>query len=1176
MSGSRLAAAVSAIVASALAWGGLANAVISQPEVSIPSDYTATATPPEATTQVVCPAVKRVVYRYYSADGQLLREEAQIASAEPTPLRPPLNRPAGTGASTWVYGTPDGAPTSRVADTDKPDPTAGSEVAGDTVVTLVAQDKTTVAAYFHSGTAITDTQVHTQGGHVTTVPLAHATHHGSTYFAYWSLTPDGDEVDPTTVTLTEDTHFYAVFKSGHEVQFDSQGGSDVIPDHFTQSPYNPPASRTPSRPGYDFAYWSLTPDGEAFTPEATPEDDFTLYAHWTPRTDTPYRVVHWKEAREGERYVIATNEKKTGTTEQVVRAEPIDITDDSIVVGGKHLSVHYLYNAERSQPTEAEIDGSGETVINLYYDRPRVTLTYAASILPETRLVRQPDGALVETPYDWTGFFYNRLLPALETVVREDPESHGIELDTDALNKKKIATFFEKIAARVTPGAVLGYPGNLKPVTDYTADTPVNFPRRDGNFGSIIVKTLRAPNGLAYAKSYKNFRAGLSTIPLVEDFDREFLENASFPLEFTVRIKPKAGTAPRPGYFDFTVTVPVTAAEMWADSLYVYHTPNAGGQGRLTNTPDAPPFDTLYPRLFSESDPTGAYSVHYVEVDPNRRGQPMLPETTAQGKPDPKKALGGNNVDILTENIISPGRDIRFSELQDEDYIPIPGFTTLESGGIKQIQTVNKGTPDESKHRFVRYLRNSYTVTYVANGGPGGDVKSRVLYDFPLSSAKVPNYVPNKTIRERDDAVFVGWYDNPDLLGKPVDTVAERMPTHDFILYAKWRTQDYTVRFHGWDPQSFVDAPIEKEVTKHSGQRLTAAEREPNVPEGFERRQFRGWYYLDGASARPFLSSTPIHRDYDLFPFWPIMHTRVVYDAGKGSGTVPVDSERYNRMAGAVALPAPDLHGPDGQEFAGWVIQGRDDTLYRPGERFSLMPSKNDVVRLIAVYRPGPRDATLTYMPNGADAQPLLGRFSDLAKVTVLPEDTFTRPGYRFLGWSLTANGEPIACGPGTAMLVPAGHSRLYALWHAEAVAVTIRKVDGSGTLLSGAGFSLGDPEAAVADATPLTPGEQDGTFSVTVQPGRHYWLHETTAPAGHELMPIPIAFHVSDGTVVLDEPDALPNVSVSGTTLTISNVPAGHLPATGGRGHLPYLAGGVLLLIAALYLQRRPITRRK
>ncbi|MCL2465421.1 MAG: SpaA isopeptide-forming pilin-related protein, partial [Micrococcales bacterium] len=138
-------------------------------------------------------------------------------------------------------------------------------------------------------------------------------------------------------------------------------------------------------------------------------------------------------------------------------------------------------------------------------------------------------------------------------------------------------------------------------------------------------------------------------------------------------------------------------------------------------------------------------------------------------------------------------------------------------------------------------------------------------------------------------------------------------------------------------------------------------------------------------------------------------------------------------------------------------------------------------------------------------------------------------------------------------------------------------------------------PGASIQQAMTSDGHSVTGLWQVSNLMAGTYWLTETNAPAGFSLLPGPVGFTVdATGRVVLGAgagtgPDAL--VTAAAATgdqspwwvLAVHDVPAVMLPAAGGPGSRPWLAGGALLTVGAalaavsglLSPTHRPLRRR-
>ena len=135
------------------------------------------------------------------------------------------------------------------------------------------------------------------------------------------------------------------------------------------------------------------------------------------------------------------------------------------------------------------------------------------------------------------------------------------------------------------------------------------------------------------------------------------------------------------------------------------------------------------------------------------------------------------------------------------------------------------------------------------------------------------------------------------------------------------------------------------------------------------------------------------------------------------------------------------------------------------------------------------------------------------------------------------------------------------------------------GLTVRSAAFAIYDNEALSGDPVSVLDG---GSSFVTapLETGKTYWLVETRAPAGHALLPRPVAFHIETGTDadattvvktdfgadegfssvrVLPASGRLPGDRTPGIRVVDTQV--GVLPKAGSIGIYPQLAGGAALL---------------
>ncbi|WP_170206016.1 SpaA isopeptide-forming pilin-related protein [Klugiella xanthotipulae] len=115
---------------------------------------------------------------------------------------------------------------------------------------------------------------------------------------------------------------------------------------------------------------------------------------------------------------------------------------------------------------------------------------------------------------------------------------------------------------------------------------------------------------------------------------------------------------------------------------------------------------------------------------------------------------------------------------------------------------------------------------------------------------------------------------------------------------------------------------------------------------------------------------------------------------------------------------------------------------------------------------------------------------------------------------------------------------------------------------------SAGIPGSPVAGSTVTPVVGQTGLFEFTGVRAGTYWLQETAAPAGHSLLAQPVAFTLSStGVLQVVTAAANPQVTVSGSTITVVDAPALALPLAGSGPSVPYTVIGLLALVCVASL---------
>ncbi|MEA4954835.1 MAG: InlB B-repeat-containing protein [Pseudoflavonifractor sp.] len=217
----------------------------------------------------------------------------------------------------------------------------------------------------------TETLTGTTEAVASAVPKQYEGYHENTEYqdrlAFGAIAPDGS----TVLRLYYDWNTYTViFETGSGSSVSAQGlrhgalASQPVP---------------PVRQGYDFNGWyadqALSIGYDFHTPVTR---DTTLYAGWTPRSDTAYQVRHFQQNADGNGYALKDTDELSGTTGSTVSAAAKNYT-------GFHEATNH---PDRLASGTVVPDGS--LVLSLYYDRNVFTVSFQAnggSVSPEEQIM---------------------------------------------------------------------------------------------------------------------------------------------------------------------------------------------------------------------------------------------------------------------------------------------------------------------------------------------------------------------------------------------------------------------------------------------------------------------------------------------------------------------------------------------------------------------------------------------------------------------------------------------------------------------------------------------------------------------------------------------------------------------------------------------------------------------
>lgn len=427
-----------------------------------------------------------------------------------------------------------------------------------------------------------------------------------------------------------------------------------------------------------------------------------------------------------------------------------------------------------------------------------------------------------------------------------------------------------------------------------------------------------------------------------------------------------------------------------------------------------------------------------------------------------------NGVPQLVFSLTFNSQNRYFTVSEKEDYYEFEGFTINRSISAKE--------GDSCKDAKFYYTRNSYNLEFYSASRNDPEKTNSVKYQDSLSQY---NYTPiAKPDTVEPNAVFVGWYLNPECTGEPFDLSAHTMPSHDIALYAKWVNGLFTVRtFTDEYMQTLYTYDgykgVQEKIVKYT---LATAPTNPKQ-DGYV---FIGWFYKDGETEKPFSFTMPITKDYDLYPKFsePKEVTYTVHYYKQGTKE-QVASDRTNYvMIGTTVTEKAKM----GKEL-NLVPSGMQDKYYPTNTSTSVIIHQLNQEIIFYYTEETSVQYTVYYQDaNGKDLKPPVTKTTAYSTVV---EQYVPIPGYAPRQFSitqdLTANSE---------------QNKIFFIYDPTLTTLTLEKqgwqeIDENQTFLFHVKGSPADPNTKDIDLTVTVHG--NGQTTVTDLPVGDYTVTEET-----------------------------------------------------------------------------------
>lgn len=187
----------------------------------------------------------------------------------------------------------------------------------------------------------------------------------------------------TAIKISGDVTFSVNAPAGHWLVFDENGKGAtynapqfVKSDDVTQKPVD---DTKMVRDGYTFGGWytdAKCSDGNEFSFGGKLTEKTTIYAKWTAKAQADYTVLIWKQNVSGTGYDFAESVKLSGKVNDKVSSVVSHGSGNSAYASVDNTNKQYTGFHLNKFDENVTIATEGNSVVNVYYDRNTVTLTF--------------------------------------------------------------------------------------------------------------------------------------------------------------------------------------------------------------------------------------------------------------------------------------------------------------------------------------------------------------------------------------------------------------------------------------------------------------------------------------------------------------------------------------------------------------------------------------------------------------------------------------------------------------------------------------------------------------------------------------------------------------------------------------------------------------------------------
>ncbi len=902
----------------------------------------------------------------------------------------------------------------------------------------------------------------------------------------------------------------------YKVDYDLNGGTGKYPTTYNVE--TPLKLENPIKPGYTFKHWLV--NGEKVETLEGLLGDLELEAVFEVNTNTPYKVEHYYMDTEGN-YPEKTTDVVTheGTTD----TSAIQESDRKVP------EVGFTFDSEKST-SEANIDGNGTTVVKYYYQRTQHTVTLTAGtgvekVEGEGTYYYGKEVKISATPKAGYTFekwsnentqreFTYTVTDNLELTATATPNtntSYKVEhyyMDTDG-NYPETTEDVVTHQGTTDTSAIQETDRKIEEGFTFDSEKSTSEANIDGN-GTTVVKyyyqrtqhtvTLTAGTGVEKVEGEGTYYYGkevkISATPKAgytfekwsnENTQREFTYTVTDNLELTATATPNTNTSYKVEhyYMDTEGNYPETTEDV------VTHegtTDTSAIQESDRKVTEGFTFDSEKSTSEANIDGNGTTVVKYYYS----RNQHTLTVSGDTGVETPVKP--SKEKYYYKEEVQLDSKDATYVEGYEFDYwlvdnekvtgdiltlsmknsdVSVSMVTKKIVYHLTYISETDQEEPEEYIDTFVLgETKTSYTpkISWLGHHFTGWyeDLESGEQFDFnaPMKAGDITLYakweldedtiafVTNKrgltiapikadygtSLADKwpedptyDGYTFEGWYSDNNTFKTKVE-MPETME-NSMVLYAKWRANKYTITF---DKNGGEGQDVTQTLTYDQAE--TPLTTNSYTKTGYH---FVGWSKTKETPSKAYDDNAPVQnlagqkQDNDtitLYAMWEANNYEVKYDPNGGSGDMPNSSHTYDKD-GALS---ENTFTKEGYHFKGWTKDTKTNTLITENKNYT----DKGTITVYAVWEAN--TYTVTFNANKGVGEDKTQEFTYDAPKTALTENTFTREGYTFDGWSTEPDGDKVYSDQDEVQNL-AGKSKdkdtitLYAHWVTENYTITYK-----------------------------------------------------------------------------------------------------------------------------------------